>query len=188
MGAYKADTMLAGRANFGFVSKYKKRRCRPARPSSSSRSRSRTSTATTTTGSSSPACAHCKGVAILDEEDGCKFLLTAVDVAPLAKGTPDRRRIKIWHFDADQDAGAVDDDNPIDSSLAGTNIEGTVIGGGSIVIHKERERVPAIAAGAFVDALAQAFAFAGSRRRLKARRADHSTAVCHGRGRVLQGP
>ncbi|AGW95482.1 MULTISPECIES: hypothetical protein [Cupriavidus] len=54
----------------------------------------------------------------------------------MAKGTPDRFRIKNWHYDADAGADVVDYDNQMDSSPDGTVNEGTVIGGASIVVQK----------------------------------------------------
>ncbi|MBP0639724.1 PKD domain-containing protein [Cupriavidus sp. AcVe19-6a] len=138
VGAYKADTTLAGRATFGFVSKYKKG-------------------ATTPTGNTefqfqsaklnfhsenydwlvvAGARAQYKGRGTINGAGDYSFLLTAVDGNLLAKGTPDRFRIKIWHFDPDANADVVDYDNQVESSGEGTATEGTTVAGGSIVIQK----------------------------------------------------
>ncbi|AQV96915.1 hypothetical protein BJN34_23935 [Cupriavidus necator] len=137
-GAYKSDATLAGRANFAFVSKYKKG-------------------ATTPTGNTefqfqaaklnfhsenydwlvvAGARAQYKGSGTINGTGDYSFLLTAVDGNLVAKGTPDRFRIKIWHYDADAKADVVDYDNQLSSSSDGTVNEGTVIGGGSIVVQK----------------------------------------------------
>ncbi|CAG9187627.1 PKD domain-containing protein [Cupriavidus pinatubonensis] len=137
-GAYKNDATLAGRANFAFVSKYKKG-------------------ATTPTGNTefqfqaaklnfhsenydwlvvAGARAQYKGSGTINGTGDYSFLLTAVDGNLVAKGTPDRFRIKIWHYDADAKADVVDYDNQLSSSSDGTVNEGTVIGGGSIVVQK----------------------------------------------------
>lgn len=138
LGAYRADTTLAGRATFGFVSKYKKGATVPT-----GETEFQFHAAKLMFHSDSydwlvvgGARAQYKGVGKLNGQPDYKFLLTAVDGALLAKGTADRFRIKIWHYDAALEADVVDYDNQIDASLTGGNSEGTAIGGGSIVIHK----------------------------------------------------
>jgi probable HAF family extracellular repeat protein len=138
MGAYTADTTLAGRADFGFVSKYKKGATAPTGQTTFQfqtaqlRFRSDVYDWLVVAG----ARAQYKGVGTLNGVNGHKFMLTAVDGALLGKRTPDRFRIKIWHFDADLNADVVDYDNQIDPGTEGGNSEGTAIAGGSIVIAK----------------------------------------------------
>ena len=52
----------------------------------------------------------------------------------IGKGTADRFRIKIWHRDDSTNADMTDYDNQINSTAAGSDQEGTVIGGGSISV------------------------------------------------------
>jgi probable HAF family extracellular repeat protein len=137
-GAFIADPSLAGRADFGFVSKYKKGATVPSGQTNfqfqaaNLRFRSDTYDWLVVGG----ARAQYKGVGTLNGMPGYKFMLTAVDGDLLGKGTPDRFRIKIWHFDAGLNADVVDYDNQIDASTAGGNSEGTAIRGGGIVIAK----------------------------------------------------
>lgn len=137
VGAYRADQTKSGRASFGFVSKYKKGAAVPS---------GETEFVFSTVGLNffssqydwlviGGARAQYKGVGTINGRSGYKFMLTAVDGNLIAKGTSDRFRIKIWHSDEDGN-DVVDYDNQIDTSTVGGNSEGTVIGGGSIVIHK----------------------------------------------------
>ena len=68
--------------------------------------------------------AQYKGTGTINGTGDYKFMLTAID------GTPDKFRIKIWN-----DAGTVYDNQ---MGAADTADPTTVIGGGSIVIHKEK--------------------------------------------------
>jgi hypothetical protein len=138
LGAYKANSTLAGRASFSFVSKYTKGATAP-----SGTTEFHFQSAQLDFYSNiydwlvvGGARAQYKGVGTLNGQTGYKFLLTAVDGALLAKGTPDRFRIKIWHFDAGSNADVTDYDNQIDAGLQGSNNEGTVIGGGHIMIKR----------------------------------------------------
>lgn len=138
-GAYKADLTLAGRASFGFVSKY-------------------TKGATEPTGNTefqlhadklnfhsqkydwlviAGARAQYKGLGSINGKDGFQFLLTAIDGDLIGKGTRDRFRIKIWHSDQNTGADIADYDNQTESSLTGGNNEGTALADGSIMIHKK---------------------------------------------------
>jgi probable HAF family extracellular repeat protein len=137
-GAFIADTSLAGRADFGFVSKYKKGATVPSGQTNfqfqaaNLRFRSDAYDWLVVGG----ARAQYKGVGTLNGVAGYKFMLTGVDGDLLGKSTPDRFRIKIWHFDAGLNADVVDYDNQIDAGTAGGNSEGTAIRGGNIVIAK----------------------------------------------------
>jgi hypothetical protein len=131
-GAYAADPSLTGRANFGFVSKYKKG-------------------ATTPTGQTefqfkvaelnfhsvsyqwlvvAGARAQYKGSGTINQQGDYGFMLTAIDGAMPGGGGVDKFRIKIWDqsmndqivYDNQMDAG--DEEDPT-----------TSISGGSIVIH-----------------------------------------------------
>lgn len=138
-GAYKENMSLAGRANFGFVSKYQKGATRP-----SGNTQFQFHAANLNFHSDNydwlvvaGARAQYKGVGTINGQGEYKFLLTAVDGAKLGGGTPDRFRIKIWHFDAQTESDVTVYDNQLDSGAEGGNSEGTVIGGGSIVIHSK---------------------------------------------------
>lgn len=61
---------------------------------------------------------------------------THVFTAAGVRGSPDRFRIKIWHFDTGLKADVVDYDNQVDASLEGGSQEGPVISRGKIVIRR----------------------------------------------------
>jgi hypothetical protein len=136
-GAYSADETLTGKANFGFVSKYKKG-------------------ATVPTGNTefqfkagdlnfhsdvyewliiAGAKAQFKGTGTVNGEGSYKFMLTAVDGSINGGSSTDKFRIKIW-LEADDGAENIIYDNLLgaedDTEMDAT----TVIGGGSIKIHK----------------------------------------------------
>ncbi len=136
-GAYKADQTLAGRATFGFVSKYQKG---ATKPSGNTEFQFRAAKLNFESSNYdwlvvAGARAQYKGTGTINGAGTYKFLLTAIDGAVRGGGGLDRFRIKIWHYDATLQADVVDYDNQIDTSAEGTLTEGTVIGGGSIVIH-----------------------------------------------------
>lgn len=130
-GAYAAEPTSSGRANFGFVSKYKKGQ-------------------TTPTGETefqlkgdgfafhsdayewlvlSGAKARYKGTGAVNGVSGYGFMLTAVDGQATGGGGVDRFRMKIWDAAGntvyDNQPGAGDDAAPT-----------TALGGGAVVIHK----------------------------------------------------
>lgn len=139
-GAYRADPTLTGKGTFGFVSKYQKG-------------------ATTPTGNTefqfhaagmnfkstsyqwlvvSGAKAQYKGVGTVNGVAGYGFLLTATDSLVNGGGNYDKFRIKIWLL-----GGDVIYDNGSTSSTSAdedfdTSSTGTVISGGSIVIHTKK--------------------------------------------------
>jgi hypothetical protein len=130
-GAYTADQSLTGKANFGFVSKYKKG-------------------ATTPTGVTefqfkvanlnfhsnvyewlvvSGPRAQYKGTGTINGTGNYGFLLTAIDGAISGGGGIDKFRIKIW----DKTNDVIVYDNQLGADDTGN--EATALGGGSIVIH-----------------------------------------------------
>ena len=133
-GAYKADERMTGRATFGFVSKY----LRGAnKPTGETEFRFQASGLNFYSNSYDwlvvgGARAQYKGSGTINGKGSYQFMLTAVDGDLIAKGTPDRFRIKIWHHDDGTNTDVTDYDNQIDSGVAGSNLEGTVLGSGSI--------------------------------------------------------
>lgn len=79
--------------------------------------------------------AQYKGTDTINGAGTYKFMLTAVDGQINGGGGKDRFRIKIWHYDDTTKTDVADYDNQMDTSMVGTNNEGTIIGGGSIEIH-----------------------------------------------------
>ena len=133
-GAYKADERMTGRATFGFVSKYLKG---ANKPTGETEFRFQTSGLNFYSNNYDwlvvgGARAQYKGTGTINGKAGYQFMLTAVDGDLIAKGTPDRFRIKIWHHDDSTNTDVTDYDNQIDSNVAGSDPEGTVVGGGSI--------------------------------------------------------
>lgn len=131
-GAYATDPWLEGKANFGFVSKYKKGANVPT-----GQTEFVFQAGDLNFHSSSydwlvvaGAKAMFKGVGTINGNGDYGFMLSAVDAALTPSTSEDRFRIKIW----DKNAGDVvvydnqmDDDDNADVT--------TAIGGGSIVIH-----------------------------------------------------
>jgi probable HAF family extracellular repeat protein len=134
VGAYKADERLSGRATFGFVSKYLKG---ANKPTGETEFRFQTSGLNFYSNNYDwlvvgGARAQYKGTGTINGRGGYQFMLTAVDGDLIAKGTADRFRIKIWHRDESTNADVTDYDNQLNSTVAGSNQEGTILGGGSI--------------------------------------------------------
>lgn len=131
-GAYVADPTLAGRANFGFVSKYKKG---AEVPTGSTEFQFRAGDLNFHSNTYewlviSGHKAQFKGVGTINGEGNFGFLLTATDAALTESTDEDGFRIKIWDIDA---GDVLVYDNKIgeeDTSEATTSL-----GGGSIVIH-----------------------------------------------------
>jgi PKD repeat protein len=131
-GAYPADPTLAGKANFGFVSKYKKGAAVPT-----GQTAFQFTVADLSFHSDSydwlviaGARARYKGTGSINSEGSYSFMLTAIDGEMAGGGGSDKFRIKIWEKDTgtiiyDNQMGAADDADPA-----------TLIGGGSIVIHE----------------------------------------------------
>jgi probable HAF family extracellular repeat protein len=136
-GAYELASSLAGRADFGFVSRYQKGAQVPSGSTefhfhvANLNFHSDTYEWLVVAG----ARAQYKGVGTVNGMGVYRFMLTAIDGDRLGAGQSDRFRIKIWYYDADLEEDVVVYDNQIDTGLEGTEREGTTIGGGSIVIH-----------------------------------------------------
>lgn len=125
-GSYPADPTLAGRASFGFVSKYRKGATAPDGNTefqfhaAGLRFTSDTYQWLVVSGSK----AQFKGTGSVDGMAGYGFLVTATD------GATDRFRIKIW-----DGSGTVVFDNVLGAS---DGVDPQAIAGGSIVIHTKK--------------------------------------------------
>jgi len=131
-GSYPADPSLSGRANFGFVSKYKKGQSIPTGNTefqfhtAGMNFHSHTYEWLVIAGPK----AMYKGVGTINGEGSYGFKLTAIDGQKNGGGGVDTFRIKIWDQDNnevvfDNNLGAPDDENP-----------STALSGGQITIHK----------------------------------------------------
>ena len=130
-GAYQADPTLTGKANFGFVSKYKKG---ATTPTGETQFRFHAGSFNFHSASYqwlvvSGAKAQYKGTGTVNGAPGYSFLLTATDGQLNGGGGFDRFRIKVW----DTASGDVVYDN-VDG--ASDSADPQALGGGSIVIHK----------------------------------------------------
>jgi hypothetical protein len=132
-GAYSADPSLAGKASFGFVSKYEKGAAVPTGQTEFNFQVAKFDFHSTNyqwmvvSGSM----AQYKGAGTINGSGNYNFLLTALDGSLAGNGIPDGFRIKI----TDPNTGAVVYDSRIssDDSINAKNAQ--PIGGGSIVIH-----------------------------------------------------
>jgi len=131
-GAYAPNPSLTGKANFGFVSRY-----RPGKVVPEGQTEFQFSVANLNFHSSTyewlvvgGARAQYKGTGTINGAGSYKFILTAIDGQVAGGGGADKFRIKIWDsadvIVYDNQMGAGDDANPT-----------TQLGGGSIVIHKK---------------------------------------------------
>ena len=133
IGAYTPDPTLTGKANFGFVSKYKKGQSTP-----SGNTQFNFKAGDLNFHSSDYdwlVIAHhkamYKGTGTINGEGNYGFMLTAIDEDLTPSTDVDLFRIKIW----DKDTGEVIYDNQMgDEEDADPTTE---IGGGSIKIHKD---------------------------------------------------
>lgn len=132
VGAYTANPLLIGRANFGFVSKYKKGATVPTGETEfnfkvgSLNFRSASYQWLVVSG----ARAQYKGAGTINGAGSYGFMLTAIDGQISGGGGVDRFRMKIW----DLSTGVIVYDNQFgDDDGAALS---TALGGGSIVIHK----------------------------------------------------
>jgi hypothetical protein len=130
--AYTPDPSLTGKANFGFVSKYKKGATVPTGETEfrfkagNLNFHSDTYEWLVVAGAN----AKYKGVGTINGSGSFRFMITATDGNLLGGGVADGFRIKIWN-----DSGVVYDNKmgePDDSNAT------TELGGGSIVIHKSK--------------------------------------------------
>ncbi|MCD4845870.1 MAG: DPP IV N-terminal domain-containing protein [Methanosarcinales archaeon] len=131
--AYSPNPSLIGKANFGFVSKYKKGAEIPAGQTefqfkvADLNFHSENYEWLVIAGSH----AKYKGMGIINGAGNYGFMLTATD-GDLNGGGVDAFRIKIW--DKDNGDLVVYDNKP---NVSDTEYDGTELGGGSIVIHKK---------------------------------------------------
>jgi len=131
-GAYALDLDLAGKAQFGFVSRYQKGASLPSGQTEfqfKAGDLSFRSKAYDWLVIAGPK-AQFKGQGTVNESDGYGFLLTVTDHQVNGGGSVDKFRIKIW----EQSSGEVVYDNQIGADE--TADPSTAISGGSIVIHK----------------------------------------------------
>ncbi len=131
-GAYAADPLLSGVANFGMVAKYKKGAVVPT-----GNTEFQFKIADLNFHSSeyqwlvmAGPKAQFKGTGAINGEEGYGFMLTAIDGQLPGGGETDKLRMKIWN----RETGEVVYDNQVGAS--DTDDPATEIGGGSIVIHK----------------------------------------------------
>ena len=137
-GAYAADSGLTGKANFGFVSKYKNTKSTTPRR----RKAIRTSTSANFKFDSdayewlviSGAKARYRGTGQVNGAGSYGFELTAWDGQVSGGGGIDRFRIKIWNHNQ---GNSVVYDNMLGAPDGFTDPP-TALGGGSIVIHKPK--------------------------------------------------
>ena len=129
-GAYLANPLLTGRANFGFVSKYEKGKTVPSGNTEFHFSAGSLKFQSTSTEWRvlAGARAQFKGVGTINGAGSYSFMLTAIAGEVAGGGGTDKFRIKIWGPSGlvyDNMLNASDDANPT-----------TVLGGGNIMIHK----------------------------------------------------
>ena len=130
-GAYKADESLTGKANFGFVSKYKKGQ---SEPTGNTEFQFKAGDLNFHSDSYdwlviAGAKAMYKGTGTINGTGEYKFMLSAIDEKLTSSTDVDMFRIKIWDSSGtiyDNQVGDDDDANP-----------STAISGGQIVIHKK---------------------------------------------------
>ena len=132
-GAYPANPSLIGKANFGFVSKYQKGANVP-----DGQTEFQFKVANLNFHSTvyewlvvAGARAQYKGSGTINGGGNYGFMLTAIDGQINGGGGVDKFRIKIWDKN---NGGAIVYDNQL--SAPDTDEPSTVLGGGSIVIHK----------------------------------------------------
>jgi hypothetical protein len=132
-GAYREDLSLAGKANFGFVSKYKKGASAPEGQTEfqfhagSFNFHSESYHWLVVAGAK----AQFKGTGKVNGSSGYGFLLTATDGQQNGGGGTDKFRIKVWRVSD----GAIVYDNSYGTSEDIDNANPQAISGGSIVIH-----------------------------------------------------
>ena len=139
-GAYKPDLSLSGKANFGFVAKYKKGSTVPGGNTEfqfkaadlNFRSSSYEDMRLVIAGAK----ANFKGQGIINGTGNYGFMVSAIDGQITRGGGIDKFRIKIW--DLNHEGTIVYDNNITDTD---ENAQpATAIEGGSIVIHSEQSK------------------------------------------------
>jgi hypothetical protein len=135
VGAYVTNPTLAGKATFGFVSKYKKGQSVPDGNTEFQFHAAGMNFASTAYEwlVIAGARAQYKGTGTINGAGNYGFILTAIVGSVNGGGGTDRFRIKIWD---NNNAGAIVYDNQISTTDdAGLTTPGTLLGGGSIQIH-----------------------------------------------------
>jgi ELWxxDGT repeat protein len=135
-GAYTADPSLTGKANFGFVSQYKKGATVPTGETEFEFSTAKFhfhSKSYQWLVISGPL-AQYKGTGYLEDGPTCGFLLTANDGQVAGGGGIDKFRIKIW----DLTSGVILYDNRLGASDDINSADPQALGGGSITIKKAK--------------------------------------------------
>ncbi len=136
-GAHVANPTSAGKASFGFVAKYQKGASVPTGNTEFQFKAGNLNFKSTAYQwlVVAGAKAQYKGVGTKNGDPGYGFLLSAIDGNLLGTGKPDRFRIKIWI----EATGEVIYDNQTGAGdTADLTTDGTLLGGGSIVIHKTK--------------------------------------------------
>jgi hypothetical protein len=132
-GAYPADPTLTGRANFGFVSKYKKGQTVPDGNTEFQFHAGDLNFKSTSYDwlVVAGAKAKYKGSGTINGSGDYGFILTAIDGQKSGGGGVDRFRIKIWN----KTTGVVVYDNKL--GAADDSFDATELGGGSITVHSK---------------------------------------------------
>ncbi|WP_338648207.1 T9SS type A sorting domain-containing protein [Flavobacterium sp. KS-LB2] len=137
VGAYIVDPTVTGKANFGFVSKYKKGSNVPEGNTEFQFQAGNLKFASSTYVSGSLVIAGSqaiyKGIGTINGSGSFNFMVSAVDGQINGGGGYDKFRIKIWNS-----SGVVYDNN-IGLSDNSTPTDATKLGGGSIVIHEVKK-------------------------------------------------
>jgi hypothetical protein len=134
-GAYYADPSLTGKANFGFVSKYKKGQSTPDGNTEFQYQAGNLNFKATAFDwlVIAGAKAQFKGLGTINGTGNYGFMLTAIDGQTTGGGGTDKFRMKIWIKNANGTDGPVVYDNQL--GAADDSTPTTVLGGGSIQIH-----------------------------------------------------
>jgi hypothetical protein len=139
VGAYKEDPNMTGRANFGFVSKYKKG---ANVPTGETEFRFKSADLNfysvayewlVVAGSK----AMYKGTGTINGQGDYHFLISAIDGDLKQNQEPDKFRIKIWSNNMFDATGGVVYDNNLGDTAENADPT-TKLGGGNIKIHKEK--------------------------------------------------
>jgi hypothetical protein len=137
-GAYAADPNLTGKASFGFNSKYQKGATVPSGDTQFQFQAGYLNFKSTKYEwlVISGARAQYKGSGTINGAGNYGFMLTAIDSGINGGGNADRFRIKIWDNADPNNPVTVYDNQMGTSDTDSLSTDGTLLGGGSIVIHK----------------------------------------------------
>lgn len=133
-GAYRADMTLTGKASFGFVSKYQNGANVPT-GNTEFQFRAANFNFKSTVYEwlvISGARAQYKGSGTINGSGNYNFMLTAIDGQINGGGGNDKFRLRIW----DRSSGGIIYDNQVNGDMGDNATPITIIGGGSIVIHR----------------------------------------------------